>query len=164
MNDPLDSAIPVGSGPGQTVPPENPLPAAASAPPPTPPLPPAADVPPPPPATARAALAPSGNDKIWAILSHLSCLVGIWFIVPLVVYLAMRNESAYASENAKEALNFHISLFIYVLCSIPLAFMFIGIPLLVVLGIGALILSIVAAVKAADGAIYRYPLTIRLIK
>lgn len=114
------------------------------------------------PSVVRAA--PSGSDKIWAILSHVSCLFGIWFILPLIVYLALRNESQYVGENAKEALNFHISLVIYVLCSIPLAFILIGIPLLVALGLGAFILSIVAAIKASDGSVYRYPLTIRLIK
>jgi len=33
-----------------------------------------------------------------------------------------------------------------------------------VVGIGALVLVILAAVKANDGVAYRYPLTIRLVK
>jgi uncharacterized protein len=107
---------------------------------------------------------PSGNDKIWAILSHISCLFGIWFILPLIVYLAMRNDSTYVGENAKEALNFHISLVIYVLCALPLIALLVGVPLLIAIGLGAFVLSIVAAIKASDGAVYRYPLTIRLIK
>lgn len=129
---------------------------------------PAATTVPPPPAPPPAA-APAkrtnitGSDKLWAILSHISCLFGIWFIIPIVVYLVMRDESDYVAENAKEALNFHISLLIYALCSLLLVFMLVGIPLLVVLGLCALVLSIVAAVKASDGIIYRYPLTIRLV-
>jgi uncharacterized Tic20 family protein len=39
-----------------------------------------------------AALAPKGNDKIWSMLSHLSALLGVGFVLPLVVYLAMRKE------------------------------------------------------------------------
>lgn len=129
---------------------------------------PAATTVPPPPAPPPAA-APAkrtnitGSDKLWAILSHISCMFGIWFIIPIVVYLVMRDESDYVAENAKEALNFHISLLIYALCSLLLVFMLVGIPLLVVLGLCALVLSIVAAVKASDGIIYRYPLTIRLV-
>jgi uncharacterized protein len=141
--------------------------AESSSPPPVDPLPPseASPIPPPPqPAPAAPRVQPSGNDKIWAILSHISCLFGVWFILPLIVYLAMRDDSRYVGENAKEALNFHISLVIYVICAIPLAFLFIGIPLLVAIGLGAVVLSIVAAIKASDGTIYRYPLTIRLIK
>jgi len=107
---------------------------------------------------------PKGNDKIWSMLSHLSALFGVGIILPLVVYLAMRNESEYVAANAKEALNFHISVFIYALCCIPLVFVLIGIPLLVVIGITSLVLAIIATIKASDGQCYRYPLTLRLVR
>ncbi len=106
---------------------------------------------------------PGGNEKIWSILSHLSAFIGVPFLLPLVVYLAMRNDSAYVAGNAKEALNFHLSLLIYCLCCIPLTFVFIGIPLLILIGLASLILSIVAAIKASDGGCYRYPFTLRLV-
>ncbi len=106
---------------------------------------------------------PTGNDKIWAILAHVSLLVGVGIILPLVIYLAMRHESQYVTANAKEALNFHISLILYVLCCIPLVFILIGIPLAFVLGIGSLVLSIIASIKASEGSCYRYPLTIRFL-
>lgn len=108
--------------------------------------------------------APSGSDKIWTILSHVSWYIGVPFLLPLVVYLAMRHESEYVAENSKEALNFHISVLLYGLCLLPLVWLLIGIPLLVVLSISVIVLSIIAAVKAADGIVYRYPLTIRLVK
>jgi uncharacterized Tic20 family protein len=106
---------------------------------------------------------PTGNDKIWSILSHLSCMFGVGFILPLVVYLAMKGESEYVRANAREALNFHISVLIYCICCIPLVFVIIGIPLLIIIGLVSFILAIVAAVKAADGGCYRYPLTLRLV-
>jgi uncharacterized Tic20 family protein len=52
---------------------------------------------------------------------------------------------------------------IYSLCCIPLTFLLIGIPLLIVLGLGSLVLAIIATVKASDGLCYRYPLTLRLV-
>ncbi len=110
------------------------------------------------------ALPPKGNDKIWSMLSHLSMLVGVGIILPLVVYLAMRHESEYLAQNAKEALNFHISIYIYCLCCVPLVFIVIGIPILMLIGISSLILAIIATVKASDGGCYRYPLTLRLVK
>jgi uncharacterized Tic20 family protein len=67
-------------------------------------------------------------------------------------------------EHAKEALNFGISMFIYCIICIPLIFLIIGIFLLIAIGIGSLILYIIAAVKAADDVLYRYPFTIRFIK
>jgi uncharacterized Tic20 family protein len=110
---------------------------------------------------------PSGNDKIWSICSHLSTLLGFglgFFIFPLIVYLSMRDESEYVAENAREALNFHLSLLIYTLCCVPFVFIVIGFPLVVMIALGGIILSIIAAVKASDGECYRYPLTLRLVK
>ena len=104
-----------------------------------------------------------GSDKIWSMLSHLSALLGVGLLLPLVVYLAMRKESESVAANAREALNFHISVLIYSLCCIPLVFILIGIPLLIVLGLGSLILAIIATIKASDGQCYRYPLTLRLV-
>jgi hypothetical protein len=108
---------------------------------------------------------PPGNEKIWSMLSHLS----VWFtpflgiVLPAIVYLAMRHESQYLAANAREALNFHLSLIIYAVCCIPLVFIVIGIPLLILLWVASVVLSIVAAVKASDGGCYHYPLTLPLV-
>ena len=110
-----------------------------------------------------APLAPKGSDKIWSMLSHLSALLGVGFVLPLVVYLAMRKGSEYVASNAREALNFHISVLIYALCCVPLVFILVGIPLLMVLGLGSLVLAIIATVKASNGSCYHYPLTLRLV-
>ena len=107
--------------------------------------------------------APGGNDKIWAILSHLSSIIGVPFLLPLVVYLAMRSESDYVAAHAREALNFHLSILLYSLCCLPLMLIVIGVPLLVLLGLASLILAIIAAFKASENACYRYPLTIRFV-
>ena len=112
---------------------------------------------------AESANIPKGSDKIWSILSHLSALMGVGLLLPLVVYLAMKHESEYVASNAREALNFHLTILIYAVCLVPLVFVLIGIPLMFVLGIGSLVLAILAAIKAADGKCYHYPLTIRPI-
>jgi uncharacterized Tic20 family protein len=91
-------------------------------------------------------------------------LFGAGILLPLVVYLAMKNECEYVRANAREALNFHLSLLIYCLGCIPLIFVLIGIPLLMVMAVGAFVLAIVAAVKASDGGCYHYPLTLPLVK
>jgi uncharacterized Tic20 family protein len=106
---------------------------------------------------------PKGNDKIWSVLSHLSSFIGVPFLLPLVVYLVMNGESEYVAANAREALNFHITILIYCLCCVPLVFLLIGIPMLIVIGLGSFICSIIAAVKASEGGCYHYPLTLRLV-
>ena len=114
-------------------------------------------------AVAQSADTPTGSDKIWSMLSHLSFLLGVGILLPLVIYLAMRKESAYVAANAREALNFHISVIIYGICCIPLVFILIGVPLLITIAIATLVLAIIAAVKASDGECYHYPLTLRLV-
>jgi len=52
---------------------------------------------------------------------------------------------------------------IYSLCCIPLVFILIGIPLILLIGLGSLVLAIIATLKASDGLCYRYPLTLRLV-
>ncbi len=109
--------------------------------------------------------APRGNEKIWSILCHISVVsVGIGLVLPLAVYIAYRHESVYVADNAKEALNFHLSLLLYGVCCIPLIFLFgLGVMLLIVMGFASLVLGIIAAVKASEGTDYRYPLTVRFI-
>jgi uncharacterized Tic20 family protein len=105
----------------------------------------------------------------WGMACHLAGLamfvpIGFGQIIgPLIVWLVKRAEHPFVDEQGKEALNFQISMTIYMLVA--------GIVTCVLFGIGAFILAIVdivfliiAGVKANNGESYRYPLTIRLIK
>jgi hypothetical protein len=103
------------------------------------------------------------NDKLLAILCHVSLFLGVGFILPLIIYLVKRGESKLVAAHAKEVLNFHLSLLIYFICAIPLVFILIGIPIFLGLGLMAFICAIVAAIQASEGGFYFYPLTIRFI-
>lgn len=110
-------------------------------------------------------LRPTGTDKIWAILSHLSLFSAIGFLFfPLIVYLAMKDDSPFAAEHAKEALNFHISVILYSVMAALLCFVLIGFVLLGIISLATIVLAIVAALRVSDNKAYRYPLTLRLIK
>jgi uncharacterized Tic20 family protein len=64
-------------------------------------------------------------------------------------------------------LNFHLSLLLYVLCTLPLLlvfsclFMIVGIPLYGALTLAVIIFAILASIRAFEGNYYLYPLTIR---
>ncbi|MFT3845629.1 MAG: DUF4870 domain-containing protein [Lacibacter sp.] len=105
----------------------------------------------------------SSDERTLAILTHVLSIF-FSFVPSLVIYLMKKDESPYVAEQAKEALNFQISLMIYSFVSIILIFILVGIFLLIAIGIGALIFCVIASVKAADDVVYRYPLTIRLIR
>lgn len=106
---------------------------------------------------------PTSDERTMAILSHVLCFVA-GFVAPLIIYLIKKDESAYVREHAKESLNFQITLFILYLGCWILAFILIGFLLMAVLGIGAIILIILATIKASENKMYRYPINFRLIK
>lgn len=106
----------------------------------------------------------------WAMFCHLSGLAslivviplaGIW--VPLIIWLAKRNEFPFVDRAGKETLNFQISCAIYWLITGLLIFVFIGFILLPIVILFWFIFTIIGTVRAANGDDYRYPLTIRLI-
>jgi len=132
-------------------------------------------------------LSPTASERQWAALAHLSALVlalmTSWIAGAAgVVYLIKRNDSPFASEHAREAINFNLSMFIYACVAFAIGIALVGVTVLtlgigllvtipaglvLVLAIGAiavtwLVCSIIATVKAWNGERYRYPLTLRL--
>jgi uncharacterized protein len=108
---------------------------------------------------------PSSDDRILGLLSHLLAIVpGIGIFGPLVIYLLRMNESSFVAANAKESLNFQITIIIACIISWLLVVVLIGFFLLAILGILNVVLVIVATVKASENKIYRYPFNLRLIK
>jgi uncharacterized protein len=107
------------------------------------------------------------NARQWAMLAHLSALfgliIGLNWLGPLVVYLVKKDEHPFIADQGREALNFNLSVFIYVLVSVVLIFIVIGFLLLPVIGIAWLVLTIIAGIRANNGEPYRYPLTIKFV-
>lgn len=135
----------------------------------TPPPPPPGAVPPPPPA-APAYAAPVGeqplsqsDERLWAMLAHLSEIV-LALIAPLLIMVLLGKRSAFVNDQAKEALNFHITLLIASIVSWILVFFVVGIFMLAAVLIYGLVFAIIAAIKAYNGELYRYPINIRFVK
>lgn len=103
------------------------------------------------------------DEKLFAILCHLSGFLGVPLILPLIVYLVKKDEPGPVAGHAREVLNFHLSLILYALVSTALVLVGIGILLLWLIGLAALVFSIVAAIKASESKFYRYPVCIRFI-
>lgn len=103
---------------------------------------------------------PTPDDRTWAMLAHLSPIIGLGFIGPLIVWLIYKDKSPFVADQAKEALNFNLAVLIAALiCAVTC----IGIILLPVIGIGALIYQIMAGIEANKGVWYRYQYTMRMI-
>lgn len=108
---------------------------------------------------------PSADDRLLAMLSHLLALIyGVGIFGPLVIYVLKKDQSPFVMENAKESLNFQLTVIILALVCVFLALIVVGIVLLWALGILNVILVIIATIKATENKIYRYPINFRLIK
>lgn len=83
---------------------------------------------------------------------------------PLIIWLIKRDDSDFIDYHGKEYFNFLISFTIYGIIAGLLIFVLIGLLLAPIVGIVAFILTIIAAVKAYQGDMYRFPFIFRLIK
>jgi uncharacterized Tic20 family protein len=118
----------------------------------------------------------SSEDRTWALVAHAGAPVGLLlsagmlgFVVPLVVWLAKRERSAFVADQAREALNFHITLFVihavcwfFVLATLGIGLL-VAVPFFLVLWVAELVLGISGALAAYEGRWYRYPFAMRLI-
>jgi hypothetical protein len=132
-------------------------------------------------APAAAAGAPSAEERQWAMVAHLSALLGGlvtsgwagnigFFIGPLVIWLMKKDTMPFVNDQAKEALNFAITVSIAFVALWILTVMTLGVgflltaPIMLIIGVTALVFVIIAAMKANEGIAYRYPFALRLVK
>lgn len=123
--------------------------------------------PPPPPPQQPPAQPPLRPDeeRTWSIAAHLLG-IAVGFLGPLIIWLVYRGRGPYLEDQAKEALNFQITVIIgYVAVSVltVVTFGFGSILYLVVWGVQVLF-EILAAVAAGRYEWYRYPVSIRFVK
>lgn len=112
----------------------------------------------------------AANIRTWTVLVHAIALIGFFvpwaghIVGPLVIWLAKRDESAELDAQGKESVNFQIGMLIYNVIAGLLCIVLIGIPILIILHILNPIFVVIASIQASDGKVFRYPLSLRLLK
>ncbi|HYE75506.1 MAG TPA: DUF4870 domain-containing protein [Blastocatellia bacterium] len=111
------------------------------------------------------------DDRTMAMFCHLAGVAGLIIfpvilnvVGPLIVWSMKKDQSWFIDDQGKEAVNFQISLSIYLFIASLTVIVLIGFLLAPAVWLGGVILSIIAALKANEGGTYRYPMTIRFIK
>ena len=109
------------------------------------------------------------NAKQWAMLLHFSLLAGFvvpfaGLMVPIIIWQLKKTEFPEIDAHGKVVVNWMISGIIYGAICFLLTFILIGIPLLVVLGALAVIFPIIGGIKANNGELWKYPLSIPFLK
>jgi uncharacterized Tic20 family protein len=104
------------------------------------------------------------DSTAWAAAAQLLPLFGVYVLGALFIWLIKRDEDPFVEESAREALNFQLSMLIYGLASALLIIILIGVVMLFAIGIFSFVMAIYAGIKAANGELYQYPLTMRMVK
>jgi len=120
---------------------------------------------------------PDHQARMWNMLCHLSGLAG-WILPfagnilgPFVVWQIKKNEIPSVDVHGKAALNFQITATIVLLAGSFAAFLahficlgWLAVPLVTLLGLGALVCTVIAGVKANNGEDYQYPFSFEFVK
>ncbi|RFF27222.1 MULTISPECIES: DUF4870 domain-containing protein [unclassified Wenzhouxiangella] len=115
-------------------------------------------------------VAPDDKDtRTWAMILHLSMLSGLvvplaGLIVPIVIYLLKKDELPGLVPHGHVVFNWMISAVIYAIISMILMIIVIGGFLLMALALVSLIFPIIGGVKASEGEVWPYPLSIKFFK
>lgn len=118
------------------------------------------------PLTPIDSVAKSHEVNQWAMFVHLSLLGGFvvpfaGFVLPFVLWQIKKDQWPEIDAHGKVVVNWLISKIIY---AAVLVLSIIGIPLLIVLGVLAIIFPIIGGMKADKGEVWRYPLSITFLK
>ncbi len=105
---------------------------------------------------------PSNDEKNIATVTHLGGTV-FSFIPALIVWILKKDDSAYISDQAKEALNFQITVILAQFIAAVLAIILIGFLFMGIIWVLNVVFCIIAAISSSKGETYRYPMCLRLI-
>ena len=111
----------------------------------------------------------SQEARQWAMFCHYAAFFGLVFpfgnlIGPLIVWQIKKDLHPFVDDQGKEALNFQISVVLASLLCFLLMVVVIGFPLLALVSVVAIVLTVIAGIKANEGLSYRYPFSWRLVR
>jgi uncharacterized protein len=109
------------------------------------------------------------NARQWAMFLHFSLLAAfilpiLGLIVPIIIWQVKKTNLPEIDAHGKVVVNWIISAIIYGFVCFLLTFIFIGLPLLFVLSALCIIFPIIGGIKANNGELWKYPLSIQFFK
>jgi uncharacterized Tic20 family protein len=131
------------------------------------------------PALATGRVAATSQSRGWALAAHATAMAGAMmggvaaFVGPLVIWL-VRRDDPFAAEHARQALNFNLSVLLYVVVgsvvAVIVTVLTLGLaliallPALAVAFVAYFAVSVVGALAASRGRQFRYPLALPLVR
>ncbi|WP_274475908.1 DUF4870 domain-containing protein [Mangrovimonas aestuarii] len=109
------------------------------------------------------------EDRQLIVITHLTQLLTLVvgcgsLLVPLVIWVTQKDKVFQMNDHGKRIVNFQLSLLIYAIICIPLIFLLgLGIIGLIIIGLIGFIFPIINAIKASNGEVPKYPLSLNFI-
>ena len=109
------------------------------------------------------------QDNQLIVITHLSQLITMVIgfgslIVPLILWTTQKDKVYQMDEHGKNIINFQLSLIVYCILCVPLillcGFGFLG---FIIIGIISVVFPVINAIKASNGEIPKYPLSLNFI-
>ncbi|MDR2171629.1 MAG: DUF4870 domain-containing protein [Planctomycetaceae bacterium] len=109
------------------------------------------------------------KPNTYCMLLHLSQLLVfilpvLGVVAPIILWVINKDKEPLVDKHGKIVINWLLSEFIYAVVSVVLLFVGIGFVTLAVLSIIGIVFPIIGSVKANDGIVWNYPLSIRFFK
>lgn len=109
------------------------------------------------------------EKKVFLMLMHLSQFAGYiiplaGLVLPIIMWATNKEESQEVDNHGKVILNWVISSLIYICISFVLTFILIGVIGLFAVAICGIVFTIIGAIKANEGKLWHYPLSIKFFK
>jgi uncharacterized Tic20 family protein len=103
---------------------------------------------------------------MWLHLSQLAnvILFPVGIIVPIVLWQTQKDKIPGLDAHGKMVVNWMISSVIYAVVSVVLMFVLIGFLTILAVGIMGIVFPIIGGMKANNGELWEYPLTIKFLK
>jgi hypothetical protein len=102
------------------------------------------------------------EDRLWAMLAHIIPLVlsstAIGGIISALVIYMVKKDSPFVRYHAMQQILFQVAVLIVAVIGAFLMFLLIGFPILIALAIYAVVMPIIAGVKAYRGEYYALPI------
>ncbi len=104
----------------------------------------------------------------WAMILHLSLLAGLavpmlGYIAPVLIWQLKKDQFPILDEHGRVVVNWILSSIIYTVVGFILTLAFIGFLVLAAVAVCSIAFPIIGGIKANDGIIWKYPLTINFL-
>lgn len=111
----------------------------------------------------------TADQRQMGMFLHLSQLANVilfpvGIIVPIVLWQTQKEKMPALDAHGKMVVNWMISVTIYAIVSVILMIVIIGFLTILAVGVMGIVFPIIGAVKANNGELWQYPLTIKFLK